>query len=131
MTDKNIPNGISFNDLTALMQHAHEKEEVQNNADKEPVTDWEEIINLAHDTKNEIWEKAKNPLVMKMLCLMICDDMVEYHRRYAEEIRKDDDRTVEQGDLWLIDCGQWLSARNTIVDVEVTTEDPTPRWKNT
>ena len=130
MTDKNVPNGISFNDLTALMQHAHEKEEAKKTANKEPITDWEEIVNLAHATKTALWEEAKNPLAMKMLCLMICDDMVEYHRRYAQEIRQEtgEDR-ADQIDLWLVDCGQWLSARNTIVDVEVTTEDPTPRWK--
>lgn len=122
----NIPEGISFAELQQLLEDA--PEETQDIGKFDVQLSFDEICNLAIETKNEFFGKTRSPLAMKMILLMILQDMEDWHRHVGRESYEANDN-IECLMAWYQDAGRIASLRETLLDIEVMSEDPTPRWK--
>ena len=128
-----IPDGITSADLLALMENAQSEtvtdmKSRQHAKAEDPITDFEELCRLAHAAKEELFAACGNPLGMKMLALMVAEDMIAYHNKMAHIIVEQTD-DIDLASTWMADAGQWIVVKNTIQDVELGRNDPTPRWK--
>ena len=120
----NIPDGISFKELEAMLEEA--PKDAENKSIDE--LSFEDICEMAASAKSELFEKTQSPLAMKMLLLMVLTDMEAWHQRMAwAEYKEHEMQQVLNA--WLKDAGQIQSMRNTLIDIEITREDPTPTWK--
>jgi len=124
-----VPFSISTENLDQLLNEAKTREE-QKLPENQILTDFEVILEMAAKVKAELFEATHNPLAMKMLALMISEDMIAYHRRFAQIMREREPEREDQIDTWNIDAGKWITIRDTMLDIEITAHDPTPRWKD-
>ena len=123
-SSNNIPDSVSFSDLEAALRNAKPTEVEKPDSER----DFDRLGSLACEAKNELFKAAgNNPLAMKLLLLQVMDDMYRWHRRMSEEMRESGQS--KSADSWLLDAGAFQAMLNTLVDIEITDDDPTPRWK--
>ena len=123
MTESNIPNGVSFKDLQNALKDAP-AEEVDTH--KKHLT-FKELNDIAADAKSDLFKRTHNPLALKLIALMILSDMAVWHVHISQELREIGE--IEAADDWLMDAGQMNLLKNSLLDIEITDQDPTPSWK--
>ena len=105
-----IPNGISSDDLKALMATAHidrEDVEIEDNSDQPQVKTKNgsftqaEIEALANATDEELFMICPHPIAHKVLVLQILDKLIHWHEQCA--LSKDE--PIEAA-AWAADAGK-------------------------
>lgn len=105
-----IPNGISSDDLKALMATAHidrEDVEIEDNSDQPQVKTKNgsftqaEIEALANATDEELFTICPHPIAHKVLVIQILDKMIHWHEQSA--LTKDE--PIEAA-AWAADAGK-------------------------
>ena len=124
----NIPEGISFAELQQFLEDAP-VEETKDIQTTESDISFAELCDLCAEAKAELFRKAKTPLAMKMIVLMILSDMEDWHRRMGFETFEAEDN-IKCLIAWSEDAGRIAALRETLLDIEIMPEDPTPRWKH-
>ena len=111
-----IPDGISLEDLQALASQAEQEPELPVKGDgpydgmsKGQLIDAaEEIISAAMDT-------CADPMIHKMMAVMIISKMVEWHTQIGlEQLKRDEEKC---GTSWLRDAGKLQAAWSLISEV--------------
>ena len=113
-----IPNGISSDDLKALMATAHVDDEIDLNENTdEPTVETSkgsftqsEIEVLANAADEELFSICPHPIAHKVMIIQILDKMIQWHEQTA--LHKDD--AVEAAG-WAADAGK-LHAVNTLFE---------------
>ena len=123
----NIPEGISFAELQQFLEDAPTEKTVDTSTEV-PDYSFEDICEMAAETKSAFFRKVKSPLAMKMMVLMILSDMEDWHARMGEETFAEADNMLSL-QCWTRDAGKICAMKETLMDIEVEPHDPTPRWK--
>jgi len=81
----------------------------------------DELVKLAADTKDEIYAKCKDPMVHKILALMILSNMGHYHDAVATALAKEG--KTEDAVGWATDRGILQSAHQLLQSVSFGEND--------
>ena len=83
-----FPESLSTNDLESLMENAQPDTEYKSETSG-PLFDGltqSQLEALAAKTGEDLYKKCSDPMVHKVLALMILTQMIEYHERVASSI---------------------------------------------
>lgn len=118
-----IPESFSMDDLEKAMETAPSEEllrhTIQDNDDKE-LTD-EFIESVAQECLELATKKCNDPLVHKVMCMMIVSRMVEWHNHCAE--RQLEDGEVKSAACWYRDAGKFQAMMDSLVNIAIGPND--------
>ena len=121
-----IPNGISSDDLKALLATAHidedtpvEDEEPTGNVvkTKAGVFTEEQIIDMAQACDVALFEECPHPIAHKVLILEILTKMIHWHEQTALE------KEGVESCGWAADAGKLHAARELIMSISLGDQD--------
>ena len=126
-----IPDGFSMGELELLQKVAAENDaerEAETAKDKsEALYDGknrEEVVDIAMDLVQEAIEKCNDPMVHKMMMIMIIDNFLEWHTKAGlAQMEEGDERSVVS---WLRDAGKFQAIANILETINVGPYD----WTN-
>lgn len=121
-----IPNGISSDDLKALMATAHVDDEIDLNENTdEPTVETSkgsftqsEIEALANAADEELFSICPHPIAHKVLIIQILDKMIQWHEQTA--LHKDD--PVEAAG-WAADAGKLHAVKTLFESISFGSQD--------
>ena len=122
-----IPNGISSDDLKALLATAHIDEtdaEIEDNSDQPTVKTSNgpftqaEIEALAEASDEELFMICPHPIAHKVLVIQILDKMIHWHEQTA--LSKDD--PIEAAG-WASDAGKLFAVKEMFQSVSLGDQD--------
>ena len=127
-----IPDGISFGDLEALQKAAAqsdaerllEEAEAANAAKSEAVYDGktkEQVVDIASDLVQEAIDKCNDPMVHKIMMMMIIDNFLEWHTKAG--IQQMEDGEERSTVCWLRDAGKFQAIHNILSTVTTGPND--------
>ena len=101
-----VPDSFSMDELSNMLENAPQEEDLHtaNNDDKQEYTP-EYIENVAQECLELATEKCADPLVHKVMAMMIISRMVEWHNHCAE--RQLDDGHIKSAACWYRDAGKF------------------------
>ena len=114
-----VPDGISFNELEALIEDAPTDIVDQVNDDKE-FDDFEAKLNAAMEAFEEI---ADDAMTAKAAVQSIVARMCEWHSAVALKQMEADDTECAIG--WARDAGKFQAVMNILTTISVGPDDPT------
>ena len=123
-----IPDGISFGDLEAMQKQAAEREaeakaEVETkklHAHFDGKTK-DEVVDIAADLVQEAIERVNDPMVHKIMIMMMIDNMLEWHTKAGVQQAEDDE--VCSAVCWLRDAGKFQAIANILATVTTGPHD--------
>ena len=121
-----IPNGISSDDLKALLATAHINEEdavIEDTAEPEVKTSkgpykQAEIEALAACADEELFQLCPHPIAHKVLVLQILDKMIHWH----EQTALDKDEPIEAAG-WAADAGKLHAVKTLFQTISLGDQD--------
>jgi hypothetical protein len=115
-----VPNSFSMDDLTAALESAPAEDELRSNLDKREYTQ-EYIEQVASDALDMASDLVKDPLVHKVMAMMIVSRMVTWHTMVGEANLKEGSQ--ETGICWLRDAGKFQSMFDSLIQITVGDND--------
>lgn len=113
-----IPDGISFGDLEAMQKQAAEREaEAETkklNAHFDGKTR-DEVVDIAADLVEEAIEKCNDPMVHKIMIMMMIDNMLEWHTKAG--VSQAEAEEIRSAVCWLRDAGKFQAIANILATV--------------
>ena len=109
-----------MDDLNALSETAPAEEELRSNLEKREYTQ-EYIEQVASDALDMASDLVKDPLVHKVMAMMIVNRMVTWHTMVGETNLKEGSQ--ETGICWLRDAGKFQSIMDTLIQITVGDDD--------
>ena len=119
-----IPDGISFGDLEAMQQEAAKREAEAVEAKSKAVYDGktrDEVIDIAHELVQEAIDKCNDPMVHKIMMMMIIDNYLEWHTKAG--IAQMEDGEERSTVCWLRDAGKFQAMHNILSTVTTGPND--------
>ena len=123
-----IPDGFSMGELELLQKVAAENDaerEAETAKDKsEALYDGknrEEVVDIAMDLVQEAIEKCNDPIVHKMMMVMIIDNFLEWHTKAGLTQMEDGEELATVS--WLRDAGKFQAIANILESVTVGPHD--------
>ena len=121
-----IPNGISSDDLKALLATAHidADSEIEDTSDEPEVKTSNgpfkqaEIESLAAAADQELFEICPHPIAHKVLILQILDKMIHWH----EQTALDKDEPIEAAG-WAADAGKLHAVKTLFQQISLGDQD--------
>ena len=114
-----VPNEISMDDLNVLSETAPAEEELRSNVDKREYTQ-EYIEQVAEDALDMASNLVKDPLVHKIMAMMIINRMVTWHTMVGENnLENSQDSAV----CWFRDAGKFQAMMDSLVMISVGDHD--------
>ena len=115
-----VPNKISMDDLTAALESAPAEEELRTNLEKREYSQ-EYIEQVASDALDMASDLVKDPVVHKVMAMMILNRMATWHSMVGEANYKDGQE--ETAVCWLRDAGKFQSMMDSLVVISVGDSD--------
>ena len=118
----NIPNSISPEDLEKLAQAA--APEVTAPETDEPLYDGmteEAIHDLVGEKLMEISEACGHPVSHKLACMIVFNNMIDWHKRMSQSMMESGDFDAAAG--WSRDAGKFQAIMNILFTIEVGNDD--------
>ena len=115
-----VPNGISMDDLNALSESAPAEEEMRSNVDKREYTQ-EYIEQVTSDALDMASDLVKDPLVHKVMAMMIINRMVTWHTVVGEANLKEDSQ--DTAICWFRDAGKFQAMLDSLIQITVGDSD--------
>ena len=123
-----IPDGFSMGELEILQEAAAkkdaEREEEAAKAKSEAVYDGktkEEVVDIAGDLVQEAIDKCNDPMVHKIMMMMIIDNYLEWHTKAG--IAQMEDGEERSAVCWLRDAGKFQAIHNILSTVTTGPND--------
>ena len=119
---QSVPDSFNLDELSKMLESAPQEEDLRaeaTNDDKE--YDPEYIEKVASDALDFATDKCNDPLVHKVMAMMIVHRMIEWHTAIGE--RQFDDGNVRSGVCWLRDAGKFQSIMDSLVNIAVGPND--------
>ena len=116
MSESQIPDGISLEALKALADKAEQEPEAPVEKGDGPFDGMTkgQLIDTAEEIITAAMNKCADPMIHKMMAVMILSKMVEWHTQVGTERITEDERS---GVSWLRDAGKLQAAWSLISDV--------------
>ena len=123
-----IPDGFSMGELELLQKAAAENDaerESEVTKDKSDAhydgKNREEVVDIAMDLVQEAIEKCNDPIVHKMMMVMIIDNFLEWHTKAGLTQMEDGEELATVS--WLRDAGKFQAIANILESVTVGPHD--------
>jgi len=110
-----VPESISMDDLNALSETAPAEDELRSNVDKREYTQ-EYIEQVASDALDMASDLVKDPLVHKVMAMMIINRMVTWHTMVGESNLEN---SKESAVCWFRDAGKFQAMMDSLVMISV------------
>ena len=109
-----------MDDLNALSESAPSEEEMRSNVDKREYTQ-EYIEQVASDALDMASDLVKDPLVHKVMAMMIVNRMVTWHTVVGEANLKEGSQ--DTAICWFRDAGKFQSMFDSLIQISVGDND--------
>ena len=116
MSESMIPDGISLEDLQALASQADKEPEapVKGDGPYDGMTKGQ-LIDAAEEIIHAAMDTCSDPMIHKMMAVMIISKMVEWHTQIGLELFNRDEE--KSGTSWMRDAGKLQAAWSLISEV--------------
>ena len=118
-----IPESFSMDDLEKAMETAPNEEllhaTVGCNDDKELTPEY--IENVAQEVLELATDKCPDPLVHKVIAMMVIHRMVDWHKGVAQ--RQLDDDNLESMGAWMRDAGKFQACMDILCSIAIGPHD--------
>jgi len=115
-----VPESFSMDDLTAALETAPAEEELRTNLEKREYSQ-EYIEQVASDALDMASDLVKDPVVHKVMAMMILNRMATWHSMVGEANYKDGQQ--ETAVCWFRDAGKFQSMMDSLVVISVGDRD--------
>ena len=123
-----IPDGFSMGELE-LLQEAAAKKDAEREAEaaeakSEAIFDGktkEEVVDIAGDLVQEAIDKCNDPMVHKIMMMMIIDNYLEWHTKAG--IAQMEDGEERSAVCWLRDAGKFQAMHNILSTITTGPND--------
>ena len=115
-----VPESFSMDQLAAALESAPAEEELRSNVDKREYTQ-EYIEQVASDALDMASDLVKDPLVHKVMAMMIVNRMITWHTMVGETNLEEGQK--ETGICWLRDAGKFQSMFDSLIQITVGDND--------
>ena len=115
-----VPESFSMDDLTAALETAPAEEELRTNLEKREYSQ-EYIEQVASDALDMASDLVKDPVVHKVMAMMILNRMATWHSMVGEANYKDGQE--ETAVCWFRDAGKFQSMMDSLVVISVGDRD--------
>ena len=117
-----IPDSFNMSDLTDMLENAPQEDDLHaaaDNSDKEFTPEF--IEKVATEALDLASDKCKDPLVHKVMAMMIAHRMIEWHKSVAQ--RQLDDDQLESMGCWMRDAGKFQSIMDILCNIAIGPND--------
>ena len=118
--DFTVPDKISPDFLQGMLDRAEELEESEAMFDGFTQS---ELESLASDALDSVTGKCKNPMVLKIMTLMILNKFIAWHDMSGEHMMHCPDATDSSVASWFKDSGSLVAAGMIITQISVDDND--------
>ena len=115
-----VPNSFSMDELTAALESAPAEDELRSNLEKREYSQ-EYIQKVAEDALNMASDLVKDPLVHKVMAMMIVNRMVTWHTVVGETNLEDGSQ--DTAICWFRDAGKFQSMLDSLIQISVGNND--------
>ena len=118
----NIPNSISPEELAKLAESAITSDDVTDS--EAPLYGGmteEAVYELVGFKLQEISEACDHPVSHKLACILVINNMIDWHKRMAQSMMEDGEFDAAAG--WSRDCGKFQAIMNILFTIEVGSDD--------
>lgn len=118
-----VPDSFSMDELSNMLENAPIEEEIHaeqaddSNGEFTP----EQIEDIAQEALEFASNKCKDPLVHKVMCMMIVSRMVEWHNNCAK--RQLTEGEIESAACWFRDAGKFQSMMDSLTNIGIGPDD--------
>ena len=109
-----------MDDLTAALESAPAEDELRSNVDKREYTQ-EYIEQVASDALDMASDLVKDPLVHKVMAMMIVNRMVTWHTVVGEANLKEGEQ--DTAICWFRDAGKFQAMLDSLIQISVGDND--------
>ena len=117
-----VPDSFSMDELSNMLENAPQEEDLHTaaaNSDKEFTPEF--IEKIAQECLEAASEKCPDPLVHKVMAMMIIHRMVDWHKNVAQ--RQLDDGHLESMGAWMRDAGKFQACMDILCNIAIGPED--------
>ena len=115
-----VPNSFSMDELTAALESAPAEDDLRSNLDKQEYTQ-EYIEQAASDALDFASELVKDPLVHKVMAMMIVNRMVTWHTVVGEANLKEGSQ--DTAICWFRDAGKFQAMLDSLIQITIGDSD--------
>ena len=115
-----VPESISMDDLNAALESAPAEDELRSNVDKREYTQ-EYIEQVASDALDMASDLVKDPLVHKVMAMMIVNRMVTWHTVVGEANLKEGSQ--DTAICWFRDAGKFQAMLDSLIQITIGDSD--------
>ena len=115
-----VPESFSMDDLTAALETAPAEEELRTNLEKREYSQ-EYIEQVASDALDMASDLVKDPVVHKVMAMMIINRMVTWHTMVGES--QLEDHNQETAICWFRDAGKFQAMMDSLIQITVGDRD--------
>ena len=115
-----VPESISMDDLNAALETAPAEEELRSNLDKREYSQ-EYIEQVASDALDMASDLVKDPVVHKVMAMMIVNRMVTWHTMVGDSQLKDGNQDTAV--CWFRDAGKFQAMMDSLIQITVGDRD--------
>ena len=121
-----IPDSFNMDELEKALELAPREEDlgravIDNSEDKELSSEF--IESVAQECLELATEKCNDPLVHKVMCMMIVSRMIAWHNDCAE--RQLDEGEIKSAGCWYRDAGKFQAMMDSLVNIAIGPNDYT------
>jgi hypothetical protein len=111
-----VPESFSMDDLTAALESAPAEDELRSNVDKREYSQ-EYVEQVASDALDMASDLVKDPVVHKVMAMMIINRMVTWHTTVGEHNLKEGQQ--DTAICWFRDAGKFQSMMDSLIQITV------------
>ena len=119
---QSVPESFNMDQLSELLENAQSEDDLHaaaDNSDKELTPEY--IEKIAQETLELATDKCKDPLVHKVMAMMIISRMIEWHKGVA--INQLDDDNMESMGCWMRDAGKFQACMDILTSIAIGPQD--------
>ena len=118
---QSVPDSFSMDELSNLLENAPQEEDLHAECcDKQEFTP-EFIEKVAQETLEAATERCSDPLVHKVMAMMVISRMIEWHKNVA--YRQLDDDNIQSMGAWMRDAGKFQACMDILTSIAIGPDD--------
>ena len=125
---QSIPSGFSSEDLEAMLKNARHEDDCRSEQSVEGEGSFgsqkltrEQVEKLAFELLDQASDACNDPIVHKLMFIMIANNMLLWHSKMGAEFAEAGDATQAMG--WLRDAGKFQAILNILDTISVGPDD--------
>ena len=122
-----VPDSFSMDELSNMLENALHEEDLHaencscNDCDDKQEFTPEFIERVAQETLEAASERCPDPLVHKVMAMMVISRMVDWHKHVAQ--RQLDEGNLESMGAWMRDAGKFQGVMDILCNIAIGPDD--------